>query len=152
MSFSNEERLAAKEVSFPGAGFSHPAGTPSLGMVTLGPVREFATGAKRDSDVGKFDYEGFYNPLVVERFGEYMNKHRAMADGSLRDSDNWQLGMTKQVYMKSGWRHFFDWWKAHRGYTARESIEEALCALIFNAQGYLFEVLKAKAMEGKTSI
>jgi hypothetical protein len=44
--------------------------------------------------------------------------------------------------MKSGWRHFFDWWKEHRGLRSRDGIEDAICALIFNAEGYLHELLK----------
>jgi len=61
-----------------------------------------------------------------------------------RTSDNWQNGIPKEVYMKSGFRHFMDWWKEHRGYKSRDGVEEALCSLIFNASGYLFEILKEK--------
>lgn len=106
--------------------------------------RKFETGASRNSDVGKLDFEGFFSPLVLERRAEYMNKHRKLADGTLRDSDNWQKGMPQDVYMKSGWRHFFDWWREHRKLGSREGIEDALCALMFNAEGYLHEILKAK--------
>ena len=107
-------------------------------------MRTFDTGATRDTETGKLDYEGFLSPLVLERFAEYMNKHRVQADGTLRDSDNWQKGIPKEAYMKSGWRHFMDWWKEHRGHESREGLEEALCAVIFNAQGYLHEVLCEK--------
>lgn len=110
----------------------------------MSKIREFSTGAKRDTDEEKHDPEGFLNPIVIERFNEYMHKHRKMINGQLRNSDNWQLGIPKNVYMKSGWRHFLDWWKEHRGYKSREGIEDALCALMFNAQGYLFEILKEK--------
>jgi len=109
-----------------------------------GKVRTFKTGATRDTDESKLDFEGFYSPLVMIRFAQYMNKHRKQSDGTLRDSDNWQKGIPKKEYMKSGYRHFIDWWMVHRGYQGREDIEETLCALIFNAQGYLFEVLKEK--------
>ena len=105
-------------------------------------MRKFDTGATRDTDTGKYDPEGFLSPLVIERFNEYMHKHRIQTDGSLRDSDNWQKGIPKDAYMKSGFRHFLDWWKEHRGYESREGIEDALCALMFNVQGYLFEILK----------
>lgn len=109
-------------------------------------IRTFSTGATRNLDMGKLDYEGFLSPLVIERFAEYMNKNRLQADGKVRESDNWQKGMPKDSYMKSGWRHFFDWWKEHRGFgvDTDESLEEAICALIFNAQGYLHEHLKNK--------
>lgn len=105
-------------------------------------MRHFPTGATRDTDDKKLDYEGFLSPLVIERFAVYMDKHRHQADGNIRASDNWQKGIPKEVYIKSGWRHFMDWWLAHRGHESREGIEEALCAVIFNAQGYLLEVLK----------
>lgn len=110
-------------------------------------MREFETGATRDGDTNKYDYEGFLSPLVIERFGAYMHKHRQQADGKLRDSDNWQKGIPLDAYMKSGWRHFIDWWKNHRSADSAkdaDAVEEALCALIFNAQGYLHEVLKAR--------
>lgn len=111
-------------------------------------IRQFETGATRDSDEGKFDYEGFYSPLVMERYAQYMNKHRVQSDGGLRDSDNWQKGIPKNDYMKSAYRHFFDWWKQHRGYKGQDTLEESICALIFNAQGYLFEILKNKEKGG----
>lgn len=105
-------------------------------------MREFNSGATRDSEEGKFDYEGFLSPLVLERYGEYMDKHRVQADEELRASDNWQKGMPLDTYMKSGWRHFMDWWKEHRGHESREGLEDALCALMFNTMGYLHEVMK----------
>lgn len=110
----------------------------------MGKIRKFKTGATRDTNEGKYDYEGFLSPLVIQRFAEYMNKHRKQSDGSLRDSDNWQKGIPKDAYIKSAWRHFHDWWMEHRGYKSREGTEEALCALLFNVQGYLHEYLKEK--------
>ena len=108
------------------------------------PMRTFETGATRDSDEGKLDYEGFLSPLVLQRYAEYMHKHRKQSDGSMRDSDNWQKGMPLNVYIKSAWRHFHDWWMEHRGLPSREGLEEALCALMFNTMGYLHQVLIAK--------
>lgn len=107
-------------------------------------ARTFDTGATRDTDEGKFDYEGFLSPAVLERFAAYMHKHRMQSDGNLRDSDNWQKGIPKAQYMKSAWRHFLDWWLHHRdrGALAKESLEEALVALMFNTMGYLHETLK----------
>jgi len=105
-------------------------------------VRTFDTGATRDSNTEKYDYEGFLSPLVEERFAQYMHKHRKQADGSLRDSDNWQRGIPLDAYMESMFRHFFDVWKEHRGFPTKEGLEEALCALKFNVNGYLHETLK----------
>ena len=105
-------------------------------------MRQFKTGATRDNDTNKIDYEGFLSPLVLERFGEYMLKHQFQADGKKRDSDNWQKGIPKDAYIKSGFRHFMAWWKEHRGIKTDDGIEDDICALIFNAMGYLHEHLK----------
>lgn len=107
-------------------------------------MRHFDTGATRDTDENKIDFEGFYHPQVVKRFGEYMHENRVQADGNLRDSDNWQKGIPKDAYMKSAFRHFHDWWSCHRGVESREDMERAICGLLFNAQGYLLEVLKER--------
>ena len=107
-------------------------------------MRTFDTGATRDDDKRKADLEGFLSPIVLHRFSVYMQKHRVQPDGEIRDSDNWQKGMPIDTYMKSGWRHFMDWWMEHRGYESREGLEDALCGLLFNVQGYLFEVLNEK--------
>lgn len=114
-------------------------------------IRQFETGADRDIDIEKLDYEGFLSPLVLERYAEYMHSHRVRKDGTKRDADNWQLGIPKDEYMKSGWRHFMDWHLAHRGYENREGIEQALCGVIFNAMGYLHEVLKKKRVTSTAS-
>lgn len=107
-------------------------------------MRQFSTGATRDTDEGKFDPEGFFSPVVLLRFSEYMAKNRVQADGNTRASDNWQRGIPKDAYIKSLWRHFHDLWLHHRGWSeeARESKEEALCAIMFNVMGYLYEELK----------
>lgn len=103
-------------------------------------MRKFKTGATRDDDEEKIDYEGFLSPQVEQRFAEYMHVHRKQADGQLRASDNWQKGMPKDAYMKSMFRHFMDVWKAHRGLPGPD-LEESLCALKFNVNGMLHEVL-----------
>ena len=107
-------------------------------------MRQFKTGATRDNDATKPDYEGFLSPAVMARYAEYMNRNRVQADGKVRESDNWQKGIPKGAYIKSGLRHVFDWWLAHRGLVGREPIEDALCAVIFNASGYLFELLRER--------
>jgi len=115
-------------------------------------MRNFDTGATRDTDENKYDYEGFLSPLVVERYGAYMHKHRKQADGKLRDSDNWQKGIPKACYIKSAWRHFFDWWTQHRGWPGQDALEESICALIFNASGYLDTLLRERLKNGKTPV
>jgi hypothetical protein len=112
-----------------------------------GVVRTFTTGATRDTAQDKPDYEGFLSPLVLERFGQYMLKHQIQSDGTIRASDNWTKGIPKPVYIKSLWRHVLQAWKLHRGYPVTDeqgrpvSIDDALCAIMFNAMGYLYETL-----------
>lgn len=111
-------------------------------------MRTFATGATRDADDNKIDPEGFLSPLALQAFCEYMHSHRKQPDGNLRDSDNWQKGMPVDAYIKSLLRHVLDLWLVHRGFTsaARSNKQEALCAILFNAQGYLHEVIKKEAI------
>jgi len=113
-----------------------------------GTLRTFGTGATRDTAEDKLDFEGFLSPLVLERYAEYMHENRKQSDGSMRDSDNWQKGIPTRQYLKSGWRHFKDWWRADRGLPLLDqkcdTIEKVLCGLIFNASGYLHEHLKKK--------
>ena len=104
-------------------------------------MRKFDSGATRNSDDDKLDFEGFLSPIVIERYGEYLHKHRIQKDGKIRESDNWQQGIPQDVYMKSMLRHLIEIWKSHRGYE-EENIQESLCGLLFNAMGYLFEELK----------
>lgn len=106
-------------------------------------MRTFETGATRDDDKEKLDYEGFFHPLVMKAFAEYMHTHRIQSDGSLRDADNWQKGMSKAVYMKSMFRHFMDVWTNHRlGESGPNDQMESLMALMFNVQGYAYELLR----------
>lgn len=113
------------------------AGVPAL------VTRKFESGTTRDTDQGKLDFEGFLAPRVVEAYARYMNFNRTMRDGSVRASDNWQLGMPKDVALKSLWRHFFDLWSWFRGdlKPAREPVL-ACCAILFNTQAILNEILK----------
>ena len=110
-------------------------------------MRKFGSGATRDSDYGKLDYEGFTNPLVEQVFAEYMHEHRVQADGNLRDSDNWQKGIPLDAYMKSLCRHFQDLRLHHRGYAkyaVEPDIKKVLSAIRFNIDGYLLETLKCQ--------
>jgi hypothetical protein len=106
-------------------------------------TQTFDTGATRNDSIEKLDFEGFLSPLALEALGAYMNYHRHLEDGSLRDSDNWQKGIPLTSYIKSLWRHFMAVWRAHRGLSTHEGIVFALAGVLFNAQGYLHEYLKA---------
>lgn len=122
----------------------------------MAEMRQFDTGATRNVDTDKFDYEGFLSPLVIEEFGRFMHRHRLQADGKLRDSDNWQKGIPFAAYMKSLWRHFFNVWKYHRGYPIYNekgepvSFKEEACAVMFNMSGYLHETLKQEQYAEKS--
>jgi len=123
----------------------------------MGEMRNFSTGATRNSEEGKFDFEGFLSPIVIEAYGEYMNKHRLQADGKLRDSDNWQKHFGENhfsVCIKSLWRHFLDLWFLHRGYTRidkqtglKVTKKEALMAILFNTMAYADKLLKDEQNE-----
>lgn len=109
-------------------------------------IREFNTGANRNAEDGKIDYEGHISPIVIESYGKFMHKNRYLKDGTYRDSDNWQKLFGDDHYgvcMKSMWRHFLSAWKAHRGYKD-EDIEDSLNAIIFNASAYLHKYLQEK--------
>ena len=114
------------------------------------PLREFETGATRDTNVEKPDYNGFNSPLVEKRFGSYMHTHRTQADGTVRSSSNWKLGIPQDAYKESLHRHFMDLWLHLDGYPDEATdpdLESVLCALRFNVNGLLYEVLKEKKRE-----
>jgi hypothetical protein len=112
-------------------------------------LRAYDSGAVRDAAEGKNDYEGALCPLTLEAYGDYMRaKQIRLSDGTLRSSDNWQLGMSQSDYLKSLWRHFLQLWKLHRGHPVidektghRVTRRDACCAILFNVFGYLRGVL-----------
>lgn len=110
-------------------------------------VRQFETGATRDSDSDKPEYAGFNSPLVEKRFAQYMHLHRKQVDGTLRASDNWKKGIPRSAYLQSLHRHFIDLWLHLDGYP-EEAVdpdpESVLCAIRFNTNGLLYEVLTHK--------
>jgi hypothetical protein len=116
-----------------------------------GTLRDFDTGATRDTAEGKLDYEGFLSPFVLRQYARFMNMNRLQSDGQLRDSSNWQKGIPMNVYMKSLQRHFMETWYSYRmakNYKLtmpREQMIEyvsAICGMMFNTMGYLHELLK----------
>lgn len=130
---------------------NHPAHCVESGPLEPGMMRKFEGGATRNVDAGKLDYEGFLSPVVLERYARYLHRHRVQADGKLRDSDNWQKGIPKDVYMKSLLRHLIEVWTYHREPVSDipdvkecDDVykEDALCAVMFNTMGYLFECLR----------
>ena len=125
-------------------------------MWGMGDVRTFNTGATRNLDENKLDYEACLSPVVLERYARYMHSHRKQKDASLRSGDNWQAGIPKDVYAKSLIRHTFDFWRGWRGHGVVDpdsglpvSLEELCCAIMFNVMGILHELLKQKPTEEK---
>lgn len=104
-------------------------------------MRTFITGATRDNDEHKLDYEGFLSPVTLLVYAQYVHKHRLQSDGNLRASDNWQKGIPQKQYLKSLVRHVMDLWLLFRGYPREVTKEEALCAILFNTFGLLHEIL-----------
>lgn len=83
--------------------------------------------------------------LAEQRFCQYMHKHRQQSDGELREADNWKKGIEIRDYYDSLSRHVQDLRLIFEGYPelAREQdAEEALCAIAFNVQGILHEMIK----------
>lgn len=108
-------------------------------------MRNFNTGATRDTDEGKINYNDILPAIVFEAYGKYMDKHRLQADGKLRDSDNWQQGFGENhldVCAKSMYRHLIDVQKELDGYKSRDGINEALGGLMFNTIAYWYWILK----------
>jgi hypothetical protein len=124
------------------------------GAVSLEVMQKFATGATRSADGDKNDYDGFLSFAVVQEFGDYMTRHRTQADGNVRASDNWQLGMTIASYTKSLLRHVLELWGLRRGIVSRRLqkeypgrsmdflTRETASACFFNLQGFIHEYLK----------
>lgn len=110
-------------------------------------MREFSTGATRNLDSSKLDYEAFLSPIVLKAYAEYLNKHRVQADDKVREGDNWQKLFGEKhsdVCMKSLIRHVMDLWLSHRGFEASQSVDDSLAAIIFNAMAYWFGLLKER--------
>lgn len=106
-------------------------------------TRAFATGATRDGDTGKLDYEGFLSPRVLRRYAEYMHEARLRnipLGQSVRSSDNWQSGIPKDSYVKSGLRHMMEIWLKWREDGTVD--QNAACGVMFNIMGLLFEDLR----------
>ncbi len=109
--------------------------------------RYFDGGAFRDGDNGKMDFEGYFSPLVIKGFGEYMLHHQKQSDGQMRDSDNWQKGFGEDhigVCLKSLLRHVHDIWMEYDGYPSRDGMEEAVYGSMFNIMAIAYKLEKDK--------
>jgi gentisate 1,2-dioxygenase len=113
-----------------------------------GVVRTFSTGATRDTEEEKLDYEAFLSPTALRIYASYLHLHRRQSDGTLRSGDNWQKGIPIEVYQKSRWRHHMDAWLWHRaGSKYQGDLDdrfEALGGILFNTMGEMHELAKAE--------
>lgn len=116
-------------------------------------IRVFDTGATRDTLSNKLSYVKALSPIALRCYVEYIGKHRVQSDGTLRDWDNWKLGIVKDIYLDSGFRHTMAIWLLLDGCEVQDekgkpvNLEESLCGIIFNAIGMLHEILKEKQNE-----
>jgi hypothetical protein len=83
-------------------------------------IRTFESGAIRDSGDGKLNYYGFREPKGEQSFAKYMHEHRKMADGTLRDANNWWQGWDKEISLQSLVRHTEDLQAIRAGYMVIE--------------------------------
>jgi len=118
-------------------------------------IRQFESGATRDTDVGKLNYIRALSPIVLQYYVEYLGGHRTQPDGSMRDWDNWKRGMDKQIYLEGQDRHHRAVWLLSQGFPASDNhgqvtMKDSLCGVIFNAMGMLHEILKEESSQNKT--
>jgi hypothetical protein len=115
-------------------------------MADDGTLRTFATGATRDTAEGKLEPWGFTSPYAEKAFCEYMHRHRVQSDGSLRDSGNWKKGIPVEVFFHSLSRHILEFrllWESDPPPAAGDLVE-VLCAIRFNVDGMLHELVKTR--------
>lgn len=113
-------------------------------------MRKFSTGAIRDDDENKINYEKGLSPIVLQCYGEFMRRHNAQVDGGHRDEGNWKKGFTRQSYMESKWRHFMKTWLLHDEFLfdpGYDKILESLCAEMFNTMGMMHVILLERRKE-----
>lgn len=109
-------------------------------------LRQWPSGAVRDQADDKPEYGGYLSPQVIACYGRYMLRHQRLPTGGQRSSRNWQRGIPREAYLQSLLRHVVDVWLQHEGHPteAREGLADALCGILFNASGYLYEVLNGR--------
>lgn len=112
-------------------------------------MRKCKTGATRDDIEGKFEYFKFFSLPAFHAYASYMHEKRIQPDGRLRDADNWQKGMPREWYASSMVRHLLDVQYHHQNFEtlSKEDLKTALCALLFNVQAYLHEVMIDRDIE-----
>jgi hypothetical protein len=97
------------------------------------------------------EYARFMDSKVLKTYAGYLTRHRATPDGNVREPDNWKKGIPTQNYVDSLWRHLMDVWLWSQDHESEmaETIEDSLCAILFNAHGLLYELQKGNAGDAR---
>lgn len=114
---------------------------------TTPEIRQFETGATRDTDANKPSYVKALSPIALQYYVNYLGHHRVQSDGSLRDWDNWKKGIPQDVYLDGLGRHKMAVWLLCHGFPSSDNhgpvtLKDSLCGVIFNAMGMLHEILQ----------
>lgn len=113
----------------------------------MSKLRQFSSGAIRDNNENKPNYAGFTSPLILKAFGNYMQKHQILPDGSKRNADNWK-GLFGENHMQVCYeckcRHDHDLALYMDGYGdwARDNLLDVLCAIKFNVDAMIYKIMK----------
>jgi hypothetical protein len=105
------------------------------------------TGANRDFANDKIDYHKFNHPIVDWSYGQFMHGHRKLADGTMRDGDNWTKGFPNEWILGSATRHMEDWKLMEKGFIVKErgkiiTLVETLNAIKFNVNCRILKELE----------
>ena len=111
-------------------------------------VRQFGVATRNPlgDKIQYFGPDGLFSVPAIRAYGKFMRKHRTLADGALRDYNNWRQGdgIPQRVCIDSLSRHMLDLAELLEDVTVIDeesgeevTVTEACCAIIFNAMAIL---------------
>jgi len=117
-------------------------------MVERKEMRKFEGGATRNNNAWKLNYTKGLSARVLRGYMEYLQTHRELPDGLMRDWDNWKSGIPIEVYAESLDRHTRTMNLLDEGETVVEDGKETtmldtLYAIMFNTMGRIYEETRA---------